>query len=116
MKNSAPSKNQVFCGLYVLSLSASLQAFDYKIEVLAESFSKVGFNKKKIDIARGIYPTETFVTAVGQGNIYADFLSKDLKDQGHVLEGKVGGTIGGVAYDSTKFNQGGSVIYNYIGY
>ncbi len=53
MKNSAPLKNKVFCGLYVLSLSASLQAFDYKIEVLAESFSKVGFNKKKIDIARG---------------------------------------------------------------
>ncbi|GAA8936947.1 outer membrane beta-barrel protein HofB [Helicobacter pylori] len=116
MKNSTPLKNKVFCGLYVLSLSTSLQAFDYKIEVLAESFSKVGFNKKKIDISRGIYPTETFVTAVGQGNIYADFLSKGLKDQGHVLEGKIGGTIGGVAYDSTKFNQGGSVIYNYIGY
>ncbi|ADU82812.1 outer membrane protein HofB [Helicobacter pylori Lithuania75] len=48
MKNSTPLKNKVFCGLYVLSLSASLQAFDYKIEVLAESFSKVGFNKKRL--------------------------------------------------------------------
>ncbi|GAA7691952.1 hypothetical protein COL0002_12250 [Helicobacter pylori] len=45
MKNSTPLKNKVFCGLYVLSLSASLQAFDYKIEVLAESFSKVGFSE-----------------------------------------------------------------------
>ncbi len=45
MKNSVPLKGRVFCGL--LFLSASLQAFDYKIEVLAESFSKVGFNKKK---------------------------------------------------------------------
>ncbi|GAA7358194.1 hypothetical protein HpCK75_02760 [Helicobacter pylori] len=48
MKNSTPLKNKVFCGLYVLSLSTSLQAFDYKIEVLAESFSKVGFNKKRL--------------------------------------------------------------------
>ncbi|GAA8499561.1 hypothetical protein HpDR57_01980 [Helicobacter pylori] len=48
MRNSAPLKNQVFCGLYILSLSASVQAFDYKIEVLAESFSKVGFNKKRL--------------------------------------------------------------------
>ncbi|GAA6838962.1 hypothetical protein AOH205_00910 [Helicobacter pylori] len=53
MKNSTPLKNKVFCGLYVLSLSASLQAFDYKIEVLAESFSKVGFNKKRLIFLEG---------------------------------------------------------------
>ncbi len=63
MKNSTPLKSRVFCGL--LFLSASLQAFDYRIDVAGESFSKVGFNNNKIDIARGIYPTETFVTAVG---------------------------------------------------
>ncbi|WP_104713818.1 outer membrane family protein [Helicobacter cetorum] len=116
MKNSALLRNKVFYGLCSLGLLSSLGAYDYKISIQAESFSKVGFNNNKINVEKGIYPTETFVTTVGQGNIFLDMLSNHLKNSGHSLEAKVGGTIGGVAYDSTKFNQGGSVIYNYIGY
>ncbi|WP_104640417.1 outer membrane family protein [Helicobacter bizzozeronii] len=100
--------------LALAALTGGLEAFEYKLGGWAESFSKIGFNNSKIDESKNIYPTETFVTVVGQGRIDFSLLPKKL--EGHSLKGSIGGTVGGVAYDGTKHLPGGTQIFNYIGY
>ncbi|AFI06111.1 outer membrane family protein [Helicobacter cetorum] len=104
----------------ILYTYTPLQAFDYRISGIAESFSKVGFNHSKLNSKEGIFPTESFVTTTIKLQADANLLPKRIEN--HNLKIGIGGILGGVAYDSTKtiIDQAthqiyGSEIYTYIG-
>ncbi|WP_407645771.1 outer membrane family protein [Helicobacter bizzozeronii] len=77
-----------------------LHAFDYQLGGKAGSFSRIGFNNTPINSQKGLYPTGSYVTAVGALQIDANLLPKWVSD--HKLRAGIGGELGGLAYDSTK--------------
>lgn len=104
--------------LFCVCCADLVKAFDYKFSGSAESVSKIGFNHSPINTAKGIFPTESFVTMTAKVQADATFLNKN----GHKLTGGIGGSVGQMAYDSTKdlINQAngqiyGSKLYYYIG-
>ncbi|TSA83784.1 outer membrane family protein [Helicobacter mehlei] len=95
-----------------------LGAFKYKLSGSAESVSKIGFNHSPINSAKGIFPTESFVTMTLKLQADATLLNKN----GHKITTGIGGSVGQLAYDSTKnlIDQStgqvyGSKLYYYIG-
>lgn len=86
--------------LLVALVVAHLHAFDYHLGGKVGSFSRIGFNNAPIDSAKGLYPTGSYVTAVGALQIDANLLPKSVSD--HKLSIGIGGELGGLAYDSTK--------------
>ncbi|MFC3846940.1 outer membrane family protein [Helicobacter baculiformis] len=85
----------------VLLLSLShLCAFDYKIGGRIGSFSRIGFNNSQINSDKGIYPTGSYVTAVGALQIDANLLPESMG--AHKLSAGLGGELGGLAFDSTR--------------
>ncbi|WP_121021358.1 outer membrane family protein [Helicobacter vulpis] len=95
-----------------------LWGFDYKLSGMVESFSKVGFNHSPINSAKGIYPTETFVAMTLKTQVDATLWNKNA----HKISSGIGGALGGLAYDSTRFlidqSTGqvyGSRVFYYIG-
>lgn len=91
-----------------------------------ESFSKVGFNRVKADVANNIYPTESFATIHGsfdtQFNIMS-FLSTDFISK---FEIGLGAAATGMIWDSTLrdslsisgsgLSTGSGANNNYVGY
>ncbi|STP14172.1 outer membrane protein [Helicobacter mustelae] len=86
-----------------------------KLSGSAASSSKIGLNinqsPTKVNPAEGILPTESF--SVIRANV--DYIFS-LTHEGHYFDILLGGSFGGVVYDSTKNLVGGSQIYKYIGY
>ncbi|PAF45856.1 outer membrane family protein [Helicobacter sp. 11S02629-2] len=86
------------------------------------TFSKFGFNNAPVDTTKGQYPTESFTSLITQLDLNIDPSQKfGWEDTSLVFD--VGATLGGLAYDSTKFaNNGnfpgseGGLSYNYVGY
>ncbi|PAF52772.1 outer membrane family protein [Helicobacter sp. 13S00477-4] len=95
--------------LYLISiLSLPLFSFDYKVRGQASSFSKIGFDGKKYDPNKGIYPTESYATMMGE-------LDLDM----NLAEGlniTIGGMINGIVYDSTLWQGDGPLATEYIGW
>ncbi|WP_095297455.1 outer membrane family protein [Helicobacter sp. 12S02232-10] len=104
-----------FIILFILFISCS-HAFSYKFYGSALSFSKLGFNHSKIDLQKGKFPTESY-----------SFLDAGMRfdlDLDYGFNAGIGGYVGGVAFDGTKFvkttegdflNPNG-VIYNLFGF
>ncbi|WP_104708717.1 outer membrane family protein [Helicobacter felis] len=84
----------------LLFFPLSLLAFDYKISGRVGSLSRIGFNHSAINSDKGIYPTGTYVTAVGALQIDVNLLPKSVS--AHKLSAGLGGELGGLAFDSTK--------------
>ncbi|PAF50237.1 hypothetical protein BKH43_04850 [Helicobacter sp. 13S00401-1] len=88
------------------------------------TFSKFGLNDQSIDNKTGQYPTESFTSLITQLDLNID-PSEKLGWEDTSLTFDIGATLGGLAYDSTKFadNSGfsgadgtGGLGYNYVGY
>ncbi|PAF44981.1 outer membrane family protein [Helicobacter sp. 11S02629-2] len=88
------------------------------------TFSKFGFNDQPVDVKKGQFPTESFTTVIGQLDLNID-PSEKLGWEDTSLTFDVGATLGGLAYDSTKFDNNadfkeispkGGLNYNYFGY
>ncbi|WP_104749081.1 outer membrane family protein [Helicobacter cynogastricus] len=74
-----------------------LDALTYEIHGDLINFSKVGFNNKPINPVEGLYPTGTFVELTGK-----------LETTMHLGKGwsiSVGGALGGMPYDSTRYDR-----------
>ncbi|WP_121021360.1 outer membrane family protein [Helicobacter vulpis] len=101
-----------FFGSLALAAGA-LQGFSYKLAGFANQAASIGFNNSKINRDKGIYPTERYATITGYLGLEVGLLPKDTKD--HTLNFKIGGIVGGVLYDGTKYKQGGSIISDIFG-
>lgn len=101
-----------------LMLSSSLYSFDYKFSGNVQDFSKFGFNNDKINLTEGKYPTDSY-------SVMTAALGINL-DAGYGFSFGLGGTVGGVVFDSTKYQgfsnpaQGlyapNGLMYNYFGF
>lgn len=88
------------------------------------SFTKVGFNNVKIDVNKGIYPTDSFSTIVGKLDTtynFNKFLSNDYISK---LEVGLGISAGALTWDSTRndgydwsggYKSGSGLNNNYVG-
>nr|WP_240461177.1 outer membrane family protein [Helicobacter pylori] len=65
------------------------------------SFSRIALNQSIINSKKGIYPTGSYVTTTGALQVDVSLLPKGIEN--HKLGFGVGGEIGALAYDSTKF-------------
>ncbi|MFC3847930.1 outer membrane family protein [Helicobacter baculiformis] len=97
---------------------ALLRGFDYKLSGVAESVSKVGFNNSPINSNKGVYPTESFVAMTIKAQADATLFNKNK----HKISSGVGGALGSLAYDSTRYlvdqSTGkiyGSKVFYYMG-
>ncbi|PAF45857.1 outer membrane family protein [Helicobacter sp. 11S02629-2] len=83
------------------------------------TFSKFGFNQTPVDATKDRYPTESFTSLVTQLDLNID-PSQKFGWEDTSLTFDVGATLGGLAYDSTKFDNngtnGGGLAFNYFGY
>jgi len=91
---------------------ASAQAFEYKINGSAETFTKWGFNNIQPNLETGAAPTDSWTSLFSQLNLTADL--------GAGFEFGLGGSLAGLAFDSTaggptSFN-GSPVQSSYFGY
>ncbi len=78
-----------------------LNAFEYQISARVGSFSRIALNQSIINSKKGIYPTGSYVTTTGALQVDLSLLPKGIEN--HKLGFGVGGEIGALAYDSTKF-------------
>ncbi|CAM2741966.1 outer membrane family protein [Helicobacter felis] len=85
---------------FLLFVPLFLYALDYQVSGQMGSFSRIGFNNSPINSAKGLYPTGSYVTAIGALQIDMDLLPKSIDTQR--LKVGIGGELGGLAYDSTK--------------
>ncbi|WP_120944950.1 MULTISPECIES: outer membrane family protein [Helicobacter] len=109
-----PPRTSLLVLLGSLALATgSLQGFSYKIGGFADQSATIGFNNNKMDRAKGIYPTPTYATITGYLNLKLDLTPKNSPHQTLI---QVGGMVGGVLYDGTRFLPGGSVVHDYFGY
>ncbi|CCB79666.1 outer membrane protein [Helicobacter bizzozeronii CIII-1] len=115
MKDLVALLRGALCGVCCVDL---MGAFSYKLSGVAESVSKVGFNHSPINSAKGIFPTESFVSMTLKVQADATLLNKN----GHQITTGIGGSVGQMAYDSTKnlIDQStgqvyGSKLYYYMG-
>ncbi|WP_104758210.1 outer membrane family protein [Helicobacter salomonis] len=95
-----------------------LWGFDYKWSGATESVSKVAFNTSQINSLKGIYPTESFIAITVKTQIDSTLLHKGS----HKISSGLGGALGALAYDSTRYlvdqSTGkiyGSKVFYYIG-
>ncbi|WP_104728015.1 outer membrane family protein [Helicobacter felis] len=102
----------------VFTGSVSLWGFDYHLSGVAESVSKIGFNHSPINSSKGIYPTESFVTITIKAQVDATL----WQHQAHKIKSGLGGGLGGITYDSTRYlidqSTGevyGSKVFYYMG-
>lgn len=103
-------RNLVCASMVLGVLGTGVSAFDYGVNGKAMSFTKWGFNNQKLNQAEGIAPTDSFTTIVGQLNLNADL--------GAGFKAGLGGSIAGLAFDSTQnFTQGiaSPVVTSYFG-
>ncbi|TLD96921.1 outer membrane family protein [Helicobacter jaachi] len=88
---------KILCFLFMVGCASG---FEYKVSGLAESFTKAGFNNQRLvqgsDNDRA--PTESFSTIFAQLNFDAQIFSG--------LNFGLGGSVGGLALDSTNNAQG----------
>lgn len=91
---------KVWLGLLALN-GVFLNAFEYQISARVGSFSRIAFNQSVINSKKGIYPTGSYVTTTGALQVDSSLLPKGIEN--HKLGFGVGGEIGSLAYDSTKF-------------
>lgn len=91
---------KVWLGLLALH-GVFLNAFEYQISARVGSFSRIAFNQSIINSKKGIYPTGSYVTTTGALQVDSSLLPKGIEN--HKLGFGVGGEIGVLAYDSTKF-------------
>ncbi len=76
---------------------SGLDALSYEVHGDFINFSKVGFNNSPINPVKGLYPTGTFVELTGK-----------LETTLHLGKGwsaTVGGALGGMPYDSTRYDK-----------
>ncbi|GAB0002626.1 hypothetical protein VN1242_00850 [Helicobacter pylori] len=91
---------KVWLGLLALN-GVFLNAFEYQISARVGSFSRIAFNQSVINSKKGIYPTGSYITTTGALQVDSSLLPKGIEN--HKLGFGVGGEIGSLAYDSTKF-------------
>ncbi|MWV70667.1 outer membrane family protein [Helicobacter saguini] len=101
----------------------SLKFFTFSGQL--SSFVKAGFNQARVDLARGIYPTESFATIFGQFNTHYNFLKFIENDYITRLNINVGASAAGLILDSTLrdgapfaesgLSSGSGLNNNYIG-
>ncbi|GAA7735642.1 outer membrane beta-barrel protein HofA [Helicobacter pylori] len=91
---------KIWLGLLALN-GVFLNAFEYQISARVGSFSRIAFNQSVINSKKGIYPTGSYVTTTGALQVDSSLLPKGIEK--HKLGFGVGGEIGSLAYDSTKF-------------
>lgn len=98
--------------LSLVLVLASVQAFDYKVSGSAETFTKWGFNNITPNTDTGAAPTDSWTSLFAQLNLKADL--------GAGLEFGLGGSLGGLAFDSTQNGptslNGSPVQSSYFGY
>ena len=78
--------------------------FDYSGHLA--TFNKFGFNNKKVDNSKDIYPTESFTTIFGKVDTIYDFKPYIHSDTIKVFKIGLGMGANGLAYDSTKKDGG----------
>lgn len=78
--------------------------FDYSGHLA--TFNKFGFNNKKVDNSKDIYPTESFTTIFGKVDTIYDFKPYIHSDAIKVFKIGLGMGANGLAYDSTKKDGG----------
>ncbi len=91
---------KVWLGFLALN-GVFLNAFEYQISARVGSFSRIALNQSIINSKKGIYPTGSYVTTTGALQVDFSLLPKGIEN--HKLGFGVGGEIGSLAYDSTKF-------------
>lgn len=106
---------KIFNIFYLLGVMlVPLISIDFSVNGQMSSFSKIGFDTRKYDPKKDIYPTESYASILGELNLNAK-LTKGL-------HATIGGVASGLIYDSTIFQgkQGWNYPYqigtNYIGY
>lgn len=94
--------------------------FDYSGHLA--TFNKFGFNNKKVDNSKDIYPTESFTTIFGKVDTIYDFKPYIHSDAIKVFKIGLGMGANGLAYDSTKkdgqsgiYSSGSGLNKNYVG-
>ena len=94
--------------------------FDYSGHLA--TFNKFGFNNKKVDNSKDIYPTESFTTIFGKVDTIYDFKPYIHSDAIKVFKIGLGMGANGLAYDSTKkdgqsgiYSSGSGLNRNYVG-
>lgn len=92
-------KTFVYSSVVLGLLAASASAVDFKVDGSVQTFSKAGFNNQKLNADRGIAPTDSFTTLFSQLNVNADL--------GAGFKLGLGGSIGGLVYDSSSSDGGG---------
>lgn len=98
-------------GLVALLALSGVFGFEHKIHGQFGSFTKWGFNDQKYQAGTGIAPTDSFSSVVGTLNYTAKFAD--------LVSITAGGALGGLAYDSTRFDSiglfGSPVQSSYFG-
>ncbi|PAF46775.1 hypothetical protein BKH46_06020 [Helicobacter sp. 12S02634-8] len=90
--------------------------FEYKVNGQVQNYSKFGFNNDKINQAKGKYPTDSFSTMIASLGVNMDI--------GAGFQAGLGGTIGGIVYDGTKYQKTidnttlnpDGLVWNYFGF
>lgn len=106
-------KKILYSSVSIALLANIANAFDYRVGGTAQTFTKVGFNNQSYDSSTGAAPTESFTTIFAQLNLNADL--------GSGFRFGLGGSIGGLAFDSTRNNiiagqEFSAVQTSYYGY
>lgn len=97
-------KTFVYSSVVLGLLAASASAVDFSVDGSVQSFSKAGFNNQMLNPDRGIAPTDSFTTLFSQVNVNADL--------GAGFKLGLGGSMGGLVYDSTSSDNGGASAVN----
>ncbi|PAF42548.1 outer membrane family protein [Helicobacter sp. 11S03491-1] len=92
----------------LLVFISSLFSFDFHISGEASTFSKFGFDTRKYNPNKGIYPTESYTTIMGELNAQLNLAEG--------LDVAIGGMLNALVYDSTIWQGDGPLGTNYIGY
>ncbi|TLD80096.1 outer membrane family protein [Helicobacter sp. MIT 05-5293] len=106
-------KKILYSSVSIALLANIANAFDYNVGGTAQTFTKVGFNNQSYNSSTGAAPTESFTTIFAQLNLNADL--------GSGFRFGLGGSIGGLAFDSTRNNiiagqEFSAVQTSYYGY
>ncbi|PAF48364.1 hypothetical protein BKH46_00125 [Helicobacter sp. 12S02634-8] len=87
---------------------APLFGFDFQVSGQASSFSKIGFDTRKYNPQKGVYPTESYATMLGELDLHLNLANH--------LNITLGGMINTIVYDSTIYQSGEPLASAYIGY
>lgn len=99
-------KTFVYSSVVLALLAGSASAVDFSVDGSVQSFSKAGFNNQRLNSDRGIAPTDSFTTLFSQVNVNADL--------GAGFKLGLGGSMGGLVYDSTSSGRGAGDAYSVV--